>query len=1041
MLTTRTARADIKGESYQQRMIICSKDGSKTATIMHTVNPNLPQNMIPGPPTTDSRTAVPSPHTEQAPAASAPASTTTRRKKNKKKGKGTGTHSPTHHDPHSTNGASCVHDDDEEEDEDSLYDEHAESRGRGEHRSSITSSAHHESQSPECEGHASDGSPVADPSATDSKSSKKKKKKKNQQLQHVHPHNSNVSGNHQHRRADIWYKSDAEEKQRIRAFWLQLGEEERRMLVQLEKEAVLKKMKEQQKQTCSCSVCGRKRTVIEEELEILYDAYYEELENFANDQSGKALPHGSSLPAIPPGSEADPHHLHQAVAAAHAHIIAHAVASPGRRAIIQHRHQDEEDGEYEDEEDDEEDYEHDPSESIFEFGSSLTVKGGILTVADDFLKNDGRKFLDLMEQLAERKIRQLDDELDRNGDNNGEWDEGDYDDEDYDDDEEEDTMTEEQRMEEGRRMFQIFAAKMFEQRVLQAYREKVAQERQMHLLDELEKEKEQQALRELARQKTKEKKRQQKRVQKQLKEEERLAQERKRQDEEDRVRAEKDAKAEVDRQRREAERARKDEEKARRDEEDRKRRETERARKEDEKRKQKEAEERKRREREERERIERERKEKDDRERKEKEEKERKEREERERRDREEREAKEREEKLRRDREEKDQRERDEVHLRQMQMVQQQQMQKGGRGTPTKSSIPPTSKSSSASSSARPPSNSRMPTSVRTTQPNRQQPHTSSALSPPPRTMASSMMAHPSQTLAMNAFTPGSALPPPNSSHLSVRPPPGHQLPHQPLIGMDSRPPPQPISIPQSGYPRPLHLFGQHPHVSSLHQSSHMAIPMSIGSSPPRATQLLGSNVIEHLDGSLPLPPAGLFDGSGFPALHWSATDGMAAAQLGGSLTDPSRSLLAPGNQLPPPLPIGSGTSRMDTGFLSSSAPGAPSLLGSNPKAVTRPAPIRRPSAVAPPTPAGDRSPLQSFFSTDDDEPVAGSAVLGGELLKDDERIGGGSSWRYMGGAGQIPSTIGPPGVSPAIVGSGPTSGDIDLPFGSQAWSTGGRFF
>src|SRR4051794_22148536 len=35
-----------------------------------------------------------------------------------------------------------------------------------------------------------------------------------------------------------------------------------------------------------------------------------------------------------------------------------------------------------------------------------------------------------------------------------------------------DTMTEEQRMEEGRRMFQIFAARMFEQRVLTAYREK-----------------------------------------------------------------------------------------------------------------------------------------------------------------------------------------------------------------------------------------------------------------------------------------------------------------------------------------------------------------------------------------------------------------------------------------------------------------------------------------------------------------------------------------------------------------------------------------
>lgn len=49
-------------------------------------------------------------------------------------------------------------------------------------------------------------------------------------------------------------------------------------------------------------------------------------------------------------------------------------------------------------------------------------------------------------------------------------------------------MTEEQRMEEGRRMFQIFAARMFEQRVLTAYKEKVAKERQQKLLEELEEE-------------------------------------------------------------------------------------------------------------------------------------------------------------------------------------------------------------------------------------------------------------------------------------------------------------------------------------------------------------------------------------------------------------------------------------------------------------------------------------------------------------------------------------------------------------------------
>jgi len=43
-------------------------------------------------------------------------------------------------------------------------------------------------------------------------------------------------------------------------------------------------MKEQQKHSCTCVVCGRKRVAIEEELEVLYDAYYEELEQYANHQ-------------------------------------------------------------------------------------------------------------------------------------------------------------------------------------------------------------------------------------------------------------------------------------------------------------------------------------------------------------------------------------------------------------------------------------------------------------------------------------------------------------------------------------------------------------------------------------------------------------------------------------------------------------------------------------------------------------------------------------------------------------------------------------
>src|SRR4051794_8685985 len=104
----------------------------------------------------------------------------------------------------------------------------------------------------------------------------------------------------------------------------------------------------------------------------------------------------------------------------------------------------------------------------------------------------------MMERLAERRMQREEEE--------SAMDRGEYYDEDEDEDEDEyeedgeevknyfilrvtkifclqmkyineilfkDNQTEEQRMEEGRRMFQIFAARMFEQRVLNAYREKV----------------------------------------------------------------------------------------------------------------------------------------------------------------------------------------------------------------------------------------------------------------------------------------------------------------------------------------------------------------------------------------------------------------------------------------------------------------------------------------------------------------------------------------------------------------------------------------
>ncbi|TQV93780.1 stress response protein nst1 [Cordyceps javanica] len=358
-------------------------------------------------------------------------------------------------------------------------------------------------------------------------------------------------------RDKIWSTSNHEERERIKEFWLGLGEEERKSLVKVEKDAVLRKMKEQQKHTCSCTVCGRKRNAIEEELEGLYDAYYLELEQFANQGEGPSmLGPPRDFPIRPPRG------LPPAAYAAPPHP-----ASRGR--IVEHVADDDEDDEEddeieegysEDEVDDDEYSDDEPPEAFhpsqdddvadfLTFGNSLQVKGtqlldtllrtygnldlgGILTVADDLLKNDGKRFIEMMEQLAERRMAREEDAREHfsrgfahpNGAyaaaphnhpppeeeeyEDDEEDEDDYDDsqdEEYDDEEVyssssampsayhaehtlQDQMTEAQRMEEGRRMFQIFAARMFEQRVLSAYKEKVAKERQQKLLEELEEE-------------------------------------------------------------------------------------------------------------------------------------------------------------------------------------------------------------------------------------------------------------------------------------------------------------------------------------------------------------------------------------------------------------------------------------------------------------------------------------------------------------------------------------------------------------------------
>ncbi|GJJ09256.1 hypothetical protein Clacol_003478 [Clathrus columnatus] len=502
----------------------------------------------------------------------------------------------------------------------------------------------------------------------------------------------------------LWSTNSNEERERIKEFWLSLGEEERRALVKVEKEAVLKKMKEQQKHSCSCAVCGRKRHAIEEELEVLYDAYYDELEQYANHQQQYASS-GGKIPPPPgpgpfPGSvELDkngavvgsPHHHRNAAGRTAAHNPhSHPTNNVQRKAVNgvsvgvnarkgpESSFEDEdgedeyeEDEDYEDDDEEEEDEEDEGDEvedeepekkpptrrstgppgrdsngqqtttqdavngvkpnvrdDLFNFGNNLAVtgeslhsaaplllsgllhtlgSGNILTVADDLLKNDGRKFLEMMEQLAERRMQREEeaaaevgmDSEDDEDDEDGDEDDVDNEDDEDDEEDEEEAMTEEQKMEEGRRMFSIFAARMFEQRVLQAYREKVAQERQMQILRELEDEDKAAQEREAKKQKENQKKKAKKMLQKQAKEEEKKQKEAEKAVEEAALKAkllaqeeEQKKKREEERLRREAARKAQEDERARKEEERRKRLAEEKERQAEQERKRKEREER-----------------------------------------------------------------------------------------------------------------------------------------------------------------------------------------------------------------------------------------------------------------------------------------------------------------------------------------------------------------------------------------------------------------------------------------------------------------
>ena len=314
----------------------------------------------------------------------------------------------------------------------------------------------------------------------------------------------------------------AEERERIRDFWQHLSERERKRLVDAEQQGVLRKLKDFQRHACACRVCMRKRNAIDVKLSELYKTYYDALESHATQYTKHVESDGAQSPPAGPGPFPGSIALdsHGSVVGAnlllsrqsyrkdderrprrHPYVPVHPREIDERRDTatpptpdVDDLYEDEEldEDEYEDEYDDHPDDDLDADLDLdsdrpdalrkrdgpchgsecYCINSSLTVKG-ILTVADDLSGNEVQKLILMMEQLAERHLQPIaaDDAPD--------------------DDESlpsEVELTPDEQREQGWRMFQIFAARILEHRVLHAYRETVAQERQLQLLRELEEE-------------------------------------------------------------------------------------------------------------------------------------------------------------------------------------------------------------------------------------------------------------------------------------------------------------------------------------------------------------------------------------------------------------------------------------------------------------------------------------------------------------------------------------------------------------------------
>ncbi|CUM52674.1 Stress response protein NST1 [Debaryomyces fabryi] len=250
---------------------------------------------------------------------------------------------------------------------------------------------------------------------------------------------------------------------------------------------------------------------------------------------------------------------------------------------------------------------------------------GLSSFAEDLLKNDGNSFIDMMESLSESRtaredllkekfekepnaawvdeddhtksdtgisipkpelhqVQELADELNDEYDEENEGDEEEeeeeeeedeedeeeLEDEEFEEDEEEDAsdteseISEEEKMQEIRRLFLIQVIKLFQERLKNAYKEKLSQDRTRKLIEELEAEENAKKEREMKKLRQKEKAKEKKRLQQLAKEEERRKKEEEQKAKEEELRQKQEAlKTEQKRKKEEAKQKREEEKRKR----------------------------------------------------------------------------------------------------------------------------------------------------------------------------------------------------------------------------------------------------------------------------------------------------------------------------------------------------------------------------------------------------------------------------------------------------------------------------------------------